>query len=494
MNARLRWRLDSNVRWVDSGRAVLGGDPVRLFRLTPSGAELVRSWSAGVVVDASTARSTTRLIDRLADAGLVHPEVVDPAPDSARWAERMAVVVPVRDRPEALRRCLSALFSVSVQPSSPPIPIVVVDDGSTDAAAHEAIVAGFAAEGRNVSIVRRAVSGGPAIARMDGAAAARLLDHRVELVAFVDSDVEVSVFWMDPLLGLFDDPTVGLVAPRVRHVACDDSGGAGRGLDRFESARSPLDLGPVPARVSPNTRVSYVPAASIVVRLCAFDEVNGFDPALSVGEDVDLVWRLVQSGWRCRYEPRSEVVHRGRTSARALLRRRVEYGESAAALDLRHPHRLEPVRGSRWSLAFAAAVWGGHPLVAGAIGASNAIGLSRKLAALSDRRTVAVRLVVAGHLGVVRQLARASVRPWFPLTLAVVWLRRRRAPWLMAAALWAPTSQWLKDRPPLDPVRWAAWWIADDVAYSLGVWRGCWRRRRFGPLGLGGWRDRDRQN
>ena len=67
----------------------------------------------------------------------------------------------------------------------------------------------------------------------------------------------------------------------------------GRGvLARYERWRSPLDLGPTPARVRSVTRISYVPAAAAVVRVAALAAVGGFDVTLRFGEDVDLVWRL----------------------------------------------------------------------------------------------------------------------------------------------------------------------------------------------------------
>ena len=92
------------------------------------------------------------------------------------------------------------------------------------------------------------------------------------LVAFVDSDVVLPDGWLDELLPHFDDPRVGLVAPRIRSTPGTSV------LERYEAQRSPLDLGPEPARIRAGTRVSYVPAAAIVVRVDAIREVGGFDP------------------------------------------------------------------------------------------------------------------------------------------------------------------------------------------------------------------------
>ena len=45
-----------------------------------------------------------------------------------------------------------------------------------------------------------------------------------------------------------------------------------------------------------------------------------------------------------------------------------------------------------------------------------------------------------------------------------------------------PVGEWLRRRPALDPLRWSAASLADDFAYGLGVWRGCFRERVFSPL------------
>ena len=53
------------------------------------------------------------------------------------------------------------------------------------------------------------------------------------------------------------------------------------------------------------TRVAYVPTAALLVRRAALGD--GFDESLRNGEDVDLVWRLIEAGWRVRYEPAVQV-------------------------------------------------------------------------------------------------------------------------------------------------------------------------------------------
>ena len=55
------------------------------------------------------------------------------------------------------------------------------------------------------------------------------------------------------------------------------------------------------------------------MRRAALEQLGGFAEDLRFGEDVDLVWRLVEAGHRVRYDPRSvhyevrEMETEGRT-------------------------------------------------------------------------------------------------------------------------------------------------------------------------------------
>ncbi len=263
------------------GTTLAGGAPLRLLRLSSAGPDALRALAAG---DPTPAQR--RLGERLVDAGLAHPL---PAPAPAD----VTLVIPVRDRPAELDRCLATAAQL----------VVVVDDGSRDPAAIAAVAARHGA-----GLVRRERSGGPAAARNAAAAG-------TELVAFLDSDCVAPPGWIEALAGHFADPRVAAVAPRV--------------------AARPLDMGPHPAAVRPDGRVRYVPSAALVVRRAALPR---FDEALRYGEDVDLVWRLHDAGWRVRYDPRVVVAHPA-----VGLRRRFAYGTSAAPLAARHPGRLAPL-------------------------------------------------------------------------------------------------------------------------------------------------------
>lgn len=397
----VRYRLDSS--WQRHGAVVLAGSPLRLFRTTRAGAAVLDRLEHGSDVESSS------LVDRLLDAGAIHPV----PPRSVRLGVDDVTVVTPHLRTSAASEAIDDGRVTIDDGSIPPLP----------GASH-----------------RMATTSGPAAARN----AARPFVS-TELIAFVDADVEVSAGWLDALLAHFEDPLVGLCAPRV-----------------VGEVGSPLDLGDEPARIRAGTRVSYVPGAALVVRTSAFDAVGGFDPTLRFGEDVDFVWRLDEAGWRCRYEPTSAVWHEPRDTMRSRLRQHAGYGTSAAPLALRHPGALSPVRFNGWTAFAWSAIAGGHPFagVTAAIGSSLALG--RKLPDVPAVDSFA--LALRGHLLAGRQIATAGRRAWWPI-IAVGALVSRRLRWIGAAMV-------------LADVRAAP----TDIAYGWGVWTGMWRHRTWAPI------------
>ncbi|MGH9009440.1 MAG: mycofactocin biosynthesis glycosyltransferase MftF, partial [Acidimicrobiia bacterium] len=295
-----RVALDPRVRWVGDGTVLVGGAPIRLLRLTPAGRMLVDRLAAGEPVPRSPgAQSLTR---RLLDSGVAHPR--PPRPASLPEA---VVVIPVRNDADGLAATLAALAGGP--------PIVVVDDASDDA---EAVKARGTRPG--TTLLHRAAQGGPAAARNDGW---RATD--APFVAFVDANCEPEPGWLDVLLPHFADPQVAAVAPRILPSPSPERGGP---LAAYEAVASPLDLGAREAIVRPGSPAAYVPTAALVVRRSALEELDGFDEALTVGEDVDFVWRLEAAGWSVRYDPRATVRHPIRSSLSAWMAQRYRYGTS----------------------------------------------------------------------------------------------------------------------------------------------------------------------
>jgi mycofactocin system glycosyltransferase len=285
---------------------------------------------------------------------------------------------------------------------------------------------------------------------------------------------------------------VAAAAPRIVPYEPDDhteQKGWLRGwLPRYEGVSSTLDMGAVPSIVRPGAKVSYVPGAALVLRVAPARQAGGFAEHMPVGEDVDFVWRLAGQGWQVRYEPAATVAHQHRVRLGSWFTRRMDYGTSAAPLELRHPGTLPAVAMSGWTAAAWAAAAAGWPVLGPLAGAGLTAGatalLARRLAPVTGDQTwpVAARLAAGGTGAAGRLLGSTLSRAWWPLALPVaVAVPRLRLP-LAALTLAPPVLGWAERRPPMDPVRYVSARLLDDVAYSLGVWRGCLRHRTARPL------------
>jgi mycofactocin glycosyltransferase len=448
--------LDPSVRFFRHGTVLVGGHPGRLLTLTGSGASAL----ARLTGEDPTTEAERRLGLRLVEAGLAHPERRASLPPVGT-AGRVTVVIPVRDRSGLLERCLASLGTTH--------PVVVVDDGSLDPGPIAAVCAAHGAH-----LVVRPVNGGPGAARNDALAAVD-----TELVALVDSDCTVDPSWLEETVWLFDDPGVGAVAPRIRPEH-DPASGPTSALARFLEVRSPLDMGTAAGEVGPDRAVRYLPTAALVVRRKALAE--GFDPDLRVGEDVDLVWRLVQTGWRVRYRPSATVWHAEPTSWARALARRLRYGTSAGPLARRHPGRLAPLEVRPWPLAVLCSLLARRPGLAATLWLGSAAAMERSLGDHGIPGRTVLRWSAASVGWTVVGVGRAATMLTAP-ALVAVGLRSRRATLVcLGLILTPPLVEWTMRRPHLGPVRYTLASVADDVAYGIGVWIGCGRARTLGPL------------
>ena len=393
-------------------------------------------------------------------------------------------MVPVRDDPDGVARLLDSLSVVDGVAE-----VIVVDDGSVDPARLAAVVdAAVVRSDRGVDaaptqLLRLEVSLGPGGARNAGAARAMS-----DLVAFVDADCVVTPGWLEPLRWQLGAGDLAIVAPRVVAAPAREPGTGAALLGRYERFRSPLDMGDVPGPVGPGRRIGYLPSAAMLVRADDFTRLGGFDESLLVGEDVDLVWRATEADLRVRYEPAAVVRHEARGDLGSWLRQRMSYGSSAAGLDARHPGAAAPARLSLESAAVWASFVAGAPLVGAAVVVWTNIRLRRKVPAVPT--TEAVRLGVQGHLSAGRQLARCSVRAWWPVTLVAA-LRSRRARWLAAAGIVVSVLDARRDAQRMG--------LPDDTAPPVGTAgpfdaaaplrrgrrRACWRSSTTWPTAQG---------
>ncbi|MDF1605342.1 mycofactocin biosynthesis glycosyltransferase MftF [Nocardioides sp. YIM 152315] len=448
-----RVRVGADVRVHDGGRTLVGGSPLRVLRLREPAPALAR----GQVLEAAD-RTTTAVAERLLAAGLAAP-VLDRTVEAD-----LTVVIPVRDRADRLDRVLAALDQDGVE-----LPVVVVDDASRDPAAVAAAAARHGAR-----LVTLTTNVGPAGARNAG------LDRvRTAYVAFVDSDVVVDAQTLRGLAGHFADPQVAAVGPRVRGIARHEQP---RRFERWDVDGLSLDLGAEPALVRPWSKVGWLPSACLLARVGDLEDA-AFEHGRRVGEDVDLVWRLIRRGRHVRYDPTYVAEHDSRGTWRTWLGRKAFYGSGGAWLAQRHGDWMAPAVLSPVPALGAAALLGQRrwsvPCALGAL-ALVRLRLGRTLPDTPDRPPLATALTAEVAVSTLRQTCHLLLRHWWPGAAAAGLVSRRARRAVAAAMVWD-----LLDHRDVPAARAPEAFVArrlDDLAYGAGLWWGALRARSLRVL------------
>ena len=142
-----------------------------------------------------------------------------------------------------------------------------------------------------------------------------------EYVLLLNSDVEVTSGWWQPLVELLDrEQDVAAVAPKL----CADSN-----RDMFEYAGAsggfidylgyPFCRGRILSNVERDEgqyddcrEIFWASGAALCCRRQVFEDMEGFDEDFFAHmEEIDLQWRMQLAGWRIMVEPRSKVYHLG---------------------------------------------------------------------------------------------------------------------------------------------------------------------------------------
>jgi glycosyltransferase involved in cell wall biosynthesis len=225
----------------------------------------------------------------------------------------VSVVVPTRDRPEKLRRCLAALAG--------PREVIVVDDGSAERERIERIAASAGAK------LVRLEGRGPAAARNAGALAAS-----GEVVCFTDDDCEPERGWVEALAAPIVAGEASCTAGRT--VVAADAGAADRAWQAI--ADHLQQQGDEPDSPSPG----FAPTCNLACSRQLLTELP-FDESFpgAAGEDRDWAARAAAIGAAPRLLPGAVVTHRPDLSPGSFLRQQYRYGRGGARYRAADPAR-----------------------------------------------------------------------------------------------------------------------------------------------------------
>lgn len=219
---------------------------------------------------------------------------------------RVSVVVPTRDRPDALSRCLAAL----ARQTEPALEVIVVDDRSR-ARGDVAHVVATAPGAR----LLHGDGKGPAAARNRGAQ-----DARGAVVCFLDDDCEPLPSWLELVMHGIDggaDAVAGRTVNAVASPLAAASQAIASGLSDATLDRATGELG-------------FAPSCNIACRAEVAERVP-FDerfPA-AAGEDREWCLRLRARGYRLVAARDALVMHHHELSPAGFLRQHARYGRGA---------------------------------------------------------------------------------------------------------------------------------------------------------------------
>ena len=233
-------------------------------------------------------------------AGTVEPE------------RRATAIVPTRNRPDSLRRCLDALDR---QEDVPDLDVVVVDDGSVDGAA----AADAVTRSRRARLVRLDEPHGPAAARNRGAG-----ETTARFLLFTDDDCEAAPRWAAEMTAALEKG-----AAVVAGLTTNGSPG-----DRIASASETI-LAYVQHRARTETSTAFAATNNLACAAHVLAQVP-FDEGYRYGEDRDWCARVRAEGYAVRVVPEARVAHRQKLGLSSFLRQQFGYGRGAYLFRHRH--------------------------------------------------------------------------------------------------------------------------------------------------------------
>lgn len=221
----------------------------------------------------------------------------------------VSIIIPTKDAPELLGRCLK---SVSEKTSYPEFEVILMDNETTDERALQLM---------EQYPVRRIPSPNPfnfSRANNQGAMAAT-----GEFLVFLNNDTEIiTENWLQYLLYYAEQPEVGAAGAlliyedrTVQHagVALGMRGTADHTMRGF-----PMGVDGYAGSLACAREVSAVTAACLMIRKSLFHEIGGFNEHFFTAyQDVDLCLRLRERGLRLICTPQALVVHHESVSRRS---------------------------------------------------------------------------------------------------------------------------------------------------------------------------------
>jgi len=235
---------------------------------------------------------------------------------------RVSVVVCSFNGSRTIRQCLDGLQKVCY----PDFEVIVVNDGSTDGTGEIALQ-------YNVRLIQTE-NRGLSSARNTGLAAAT-----GEIVAYLDDDACPDPNWLSYLVDTFQKMNcAGVGGP---NIPFPDDGDVAACIAHTQGRPTHVLLS--------DREAEHIPGCNMAFRKDCLQAIGGFDTQFRVaGDDVDVCWRLQNSGGKLGFSAAAMVWHHCRNKLRAFWKQQVGYGKAEAMLERKWPEKYNSARRVAW--------------------------------------------------------------------------------------------------------------------------------------------------
>lgn len=218
----------------------------------------------------------------------------------------VSVIIPAFNEERVLVNCVRSILAADYDR----VEVVIVDDGSTD---HTADVAqSLAAAGNRVRAVTQANAG-------KGAALNRgIAESAGDVFLFVDADGIFDPATIREMLRGFDDPRVGAVCGDDRPVNLN------RPATQLLAVLSHVGTGLVRRALVLLHCLPIVSGNIGAFPRSVIEQIGGFHSD-TLGEDLELTWRVHKAGYRVNFRPTALVYAESPSTLRGLWRQRVRW-------------------------------------------------------------------------------------------------------------------------------------------------------------------------
>jgi glycosyltransferase involved in cell wall biosynthesis len=235
----------------------------------------------------------------------------------------VSVIICAYNAERTMLPCLESLRKLDY----PNFEVIIVDDGSRDRTAEISL------DFPEFRLIRQP-NKGLSVARNVGLHAAR-----GDLIAYTDSDCVVDPHWLT------------LMVRTLTEKNFDGCGGPNYAPheDGWVEACCAASPGAPCHVLTADDVAEHLAGCNMVFSKAALVKVGGFDPQFtSAGDDVDICWRILDSGMRLGFCPSAFVWHFRRNTIKAYYGQQRGYGRAEAMLYARYPERFNILGQIKW--------------------------------------------------------------------------------------------------------------------------------------------------